>query len=214
VAGVTFVLHALIGMPAARVGFDLSQVGGVLGAPVFWLFAAMLFFYVSAETGVWNWMARHLITQGIDEGKALNILSLGFALGMTVGRMAVVPILGSVEPKHVTLGAALAMVITLLLALRATQPLVAWIAVFCTGLAMAPVFPTVNAMANAAFPNAQATAMGLCQTFGWTGLAVCSGIIGAIAGGDAKRLKKALLILPLFSLLIVVANIALLGMLK
>jgi hypothetical protein len=56
--------------------------------------------------------------------------------------------------------------------------------------------------------------MGLCQTFGWTGLAVSSGIIGAIAGGDPKRLQKALLILPLFSVLIVLANLALLGLLK
>jgi hypothetical protein len=56
--------------------------------------------------------------------------------------------------------------------------------------------------------------MGLCQTFGWTGLAVSSGIIGAIAGGDPKRLKQALLILPLFSVLIVVANLVLLGLLK
>jgi fucose permease len=214
VAAVTFVLHAAIAMPSARIGFDLAQVGAVLGAPVFWLLAAMLFFYVSAEVGVWNWMARHLIAQGIGESKALNILSLGFALGMTLGRVAVVPILSSVPPKEVTLGAALAMVVTLLVALRAKDAMVAGVAVFCAGLAMAPVFPTVNAMANAAFPGAQATAMGLCQTFGWTGLAVSSGIIGAIAGGDAKRLKKALLILPLFSLLVVVANLLLLGMLQ
>ena len=93
---------------------------------------------------------------------------------------------------------------------------VAGIAVFCAGLAMAPVYPTVNAMANAnkVFEGMQATAMGLCQTFGWVGLAVSSGIIGGIAGGDPKRLKKALLILPLFSALIVVANFVLLSLLK
>lgn len=81
---------------------------------------------------------------------------------------------------------------------------------------MAPVFPTVNAMANAnkAFEGMQATAMGLCQTFGWTGLAVSSGMIGAIAGGDPKRLKKALLILPFFSILIGVATLVLIGLLN
>jgi hypothetical protein len=93
---------------------------------------------------------------------------------------------------------------------------VAGIAVFCAGLAMAPVIPTVNAMANGskAFEGMQATAMGLCQTFGWTGLAISSGIIGAIAGGDPKRLKKALLILPFFSVLIAAATLVLIGLLN
>ena len=214
VAAATFVFHGVTAMPPAKIGFDLSKVGSVVGSPVFWLLGVMLFLYVSCEVGVWNWMARHLIAQGVGESKAFNILSLGFALGITLGRVAVVPVLGSVAPKFVTLAAAAAMVVTLLVALRTKDATVAGLAVFCAGLAMAPMFPTVNSMASEAFPEVKATAMGLCQTFGWTGLAVSSGIIGAIAGGDPKRLKKALLILPLFSVLIVLANLALLGLLK
>jgi len=45
--------------------------------------------------------------------------------------------------------------------------------------------------------------------FGWIGLAVSSPMIGAIAGNDPKRLRKALLILPAFSALMVVVNLAL-----
>jgi len=33
-------------------------------------------------------------------------------------------------------------------------------------------------------------------------------IIGAIAGGDAKRLRKALMIIPAFSVLMILVNIA------
>ena len=43
---------------------------------------------------------------------------------------------------------------------------------------------------------------------GWLGLAVSSRIIGAIAGGDPKRLKKALLVIPIFSLVMVAVNLA------
>src|ERR1039457_4026805 len=214
ISAVTFAFHGVTAMPPAKIGFELSQVGRVVGAPVFWVLGVMLFLYVSAEVGVWNWMARHLIAQGVSESKAFNILSLGFALGITLGRVAVAPVLTSVKPEMVTLGAAAAMVVTLLVALRAKGSMLAGGAVFCAGLAMAPMFPTVLAMASTAFPGIEATAMGLCQTFGWTGLAVSSGIIGAIAGGDPKRLKQALLILPLFSVLIVLANLALLGLIK
>ena len=42
------------------------------------------------------------------------------------------------------------------------------------------------------------TAIGFVITCGWAGLAVSSRIIGAIAGGDPLRLKKALLLIPAF----------------
>jgi fucose permease len=213
-AAATFAFHGITAMPPAKIGFELSKIGSVVGAPVFWVLGVMLFLYVSAEVGVWNWMARHLIAQGTGESTAFNIIGLGFALGITLGRVAVAPVLTSVTPQVVTLGASAAMIVTLLVALRAKSPMMAGGAVFCAGLAMAPMFPTVLAMASKAFPGVEATAMGLCQTFGWTGLAVSSGIIGAIAGGDPKRLKQALLILPLFSVLIVVANLVLLGLMK
>jgi hypothetical protein len=51
--------------------------------------------------------------------------------------------------------------------------------------------------------------MGIVITAGWIGLAVSSKIIGAIAGGDDKRLGTALLVLPVFSLLMVLVNLAL-----
>jgi fucose permease len=213
-AAATFIFHAVTDMPPAKIGFELSKIGDVVGAPVFWVLGIMLFLYVSCEVGVWNWMARHLISQGTPESTAFNIIGLGFALGITLGRVAVAPVLTSVTPQVVTLGASTAMILTLLLALRAKSSMLAGGAVFCAGLAMAPMFPTVLAMASKAFPGVEATAMGLCQTFGWTGLAVSSGIIGAIGGEDPKRLKQALLILPLFSVLIVVANLVLLGLMK
>ncbi|SPE37891.1 hypothetical protein SBA3_2730008 [Candidatus Sulfopaludibacter sp. SbA3] len=46
-----------------------------------------------------------------------------------------------------------------------------------------------------------ATAIGIAVTFGWFGLAVSSPIIGGIAGSDPKRLKKALLLLPAASVI-------------
>jgi hypothetical protein len=68
-------------------------------------------------------------------------------------------------------------------------------------------------MAADAFPKAPATAMGIVITSGWIGLAVSSKIVGAIAGGDDTRLKTALLVLPGFSLLMVLVNLALRPML-
>jgi len=74
---------------------------------------------------------------------------------------------------------------------------------------MAPVFPTMLATVGARFPSMMATAQGIVISSGWIGLAVSSRIIGSIAGGDPKRLKKALLIIPAASVAMVVVNLAL-----
>ena len=207
----TLAVNAGVRMPEARSagGIALSEAGRLLSHPALWLLAAMLFLYVACEVGVWNWLTRHLIAQGISEVRALNILSLGFALGLLVGRVAVTPLFKTVRPETVTLVAALLMTITTFLALQTTRPAVAWVAVFCAGIAMAPVFPTVLAITGNVFGAAKATAIGIVAMFGWIGLAVSSPMIGAIAGNDPKRLRKALLILPAFSALMVVVNLAL-----
>jgi len=195
--------------PAGRSSFHWSDVQALIGSGSLWLLGCFLFLYVSVEMGVWNWLARHLIAQGVPETRALNILSLGFALGLLLGRVAVSPVLMSVPAPAVTLAASALMAITMYLMLQTSNPAVAWVVVFCVGVAMAPVFPATLAIVGDMFPRRSATAMGMVITFGFIGLAVSSRIIGAIAGHDPKRLKKALLLLPASSVIMIVINLAL-----
>jgi fucose permease len=209
--GLTLLVHTATAMPApgGERGFKLSEIGGMVGNPVLYLLSLFLFLYIACEVGTWNWLAKHLIAQGVPESQALTILSLGFALGLLIGRVAASRILIRIAAPTVTLAAAVLMAATTYLTLQTRDANVAWVAVFCAGLAMAPVFPTTLAMAGDAFPKAAATAMGIVITSGWIGLAVSSKIVGAIAGGDDKRLGTALLVLPGFSLLMVLVNLAL-----
>ncbi|HUX43266.1 MAG TPA: MFS transporter [Terracidiphilus sp.] len=200
--------------PAGSSGFVLAQAGPVLGRPLLFLLGLFLFLYVSCEVGVWNWLPRHLIAQGIPESRALNILSLGFALGLLLGRVAVSPILIRVPAAQVTLAASVAMAVTTFLMLRTSKPGMAFALVFLAGLSMAPVFPTTLAIVGNAFPRMTGTAIGFVITCGWAGLAISSHLIGAIAGGDPRRLKKALLVLPGFAVLMVGLNVAILAVLR
>jgi fucose permease len=198
--------------PTGAQSFVFSQVGDVVGRPTLWLLALFLFLYVASEVGVWNWLVQHLMAQGIAESSALNVLSLGFALGLLIGRVGVSQILKTVSPMTVTLGAAILMAITTYLMLQTRDPKVAWILVFLAGVAMAPVFPTTLAMVGDAFPRMTGTAMGIVITSGWIGLAVSSRIIGSIAGGDSKRLKKALLVLPVMAVMMIAVNLTIQAM--
>ncbi len=207
---VALAVQAVAKMPApsGAAGFILADAGSVLGRPLLFLLGFFLFLYVSCEVGVWNWLPRHLIAQGIPESRALNILSLGFALGLLVGRVGASQILKQVPAVTVTLAASIAMAVTTFLMLRTRKPFTAAVLVFIAGLAMAPVFPTTLAIVGTAFPRMSGTAIGFVITCGWAGLAVSSRLIGAIAGDDPARLKKALLLIPGAAVLMVGVNLA------
>jgi fucose permease len=205
----TLVIHLATTMPGPSGGqsFVFSDIGPVLGKPSLFLLALMLFLYVACEVGVWNWLAQHLIAQGVAESRALNILSLGFALGLLIGRVVVSQILRTVPAETVTLVASVLMAVTTFWMLRTSSS--AGIAVFFAGVAMAPVFPTVLAMVADRFHTMTATAQGLAISAGWLGLLVSSRVIGSIAGGDPKRLKTALLVIPAASVVMIAVNLAL-----
>ncbi len=208
-AAVTLAVNGVTPMPGAagQVTFQASMVTDLAAKPALLALALMLFLYVACEVGVWNWLVRHLIAQGVPEAKALTILSLGFALGLLIGRVVVSRILTDVSPERVLFGSGLLMAITTFGMLQVKSDTVAWVAVFLAGIAMAPVFPTTLSVVNKRFPETAATAVGIAATAGWLGLVVSSPIIGGIAGDDPRRLKKALLVLPVFSL--VMAGVAL-----
>jgi fucose permease len=207
----TLIVHGAAKMPAPSGGGGGKgdEASGSLATPTLFLLAAFMFFYVASEVGVWNWLVKLLTAQGVDESRSKNILSLGFALGLLIGRMAVSPILIKVKAETVTLAASILMAITTFAMLQTTDPFLVGIVVFFAGVAMAPVFPTTLAMVGNAFRKRTATAMGIVITCGWIGLVVSSPIIGAIAGDDPKRLQTALLILPVFSVIMVVVNLIL-----
>lgn len=200
--------------PTGNAAFVFADVGPILGSPLLLLLGFFLFLYVGCEVGVWNWLPRHLIAQGIPESRALNILSLGFALGLLVGRVGVSPILIHVPAVVVTLAASVAMAITTFFMLGTKKPAAAATLVFLAGLSMAPVFPTTLAIVGTAFPRMTGTAIGFAITCGWAGLAVSSRIIGAIAGDNPLRIRTALLLIPGSAVLMIGLNLAIRTALK
>ena len=212
---VTLAIQAVTKMPGPT-GFGrfvLADAAPVLGRPLLFLIGLFLFLYISCEVGIWNWLPRHLIAQGIPESRALNILSLGFALGLLIGRAGILPVLIRVPAVTVTLVGSACMAVTTFLMLRTNKPAAALVLVFLAGISMAPVFPTTLAIVGDAFPRMTGTAIGFVITCGWTGLAVSSRIIGIIAGGDPRRLKKALMVIPASAVLMVGLDLAIQTML-
>jgi MFS family permease len=105
------------------------------------------------------------------------------------------------------------MAVTTFLMLQVSSRAAITAAVFCAGLSMAPVFPTTLGITADTFRRGTATAMGIVITFGWIGLAVSSQIIGSLAGSGGNY-RYALMLIPGFSLLMIVVNLVLRPVLK
>lgn len=193
--------------PTGSHSFIAADLGQVLGRPSVLLLGLLLFLYVSCEVGVWNWLPRHLIAQGIPESRALNILSVGFALGLLAGRFLASSVLLRVSAITVILTASVAMAVTTFLMLKTRRPIVALVLVGLAGLSMGPVFPTALAIVGNVSTRMSSTAIGFAITCGWIGLAVSSRIIGAIAGDDSRRLQKALMVIPVSATLMAMLSV-------
>jgi FHS family L-fucose permease-like MFS transporter len=201
---VTFLIQVFTKVPApAPVLGEREGSAGVFKHPLLYVLAFSVLLYTACEFAVWNWLPKFLIAQGIPEVRALNILSLGFALGLLIGRVAVTPILIKIPPLTVTLGSAILMAITTYTMIHTTDATTAGVVVFCAGLAMAPVFPTTIALVANLFKHGAATAIGFTITCGFTGLVISSPIIGWLSGTDPKGLGTGLMILPVCSVLMV-----------
>jgi fucose permease len=216
-ATVTFAAHAFTRIPASQNiagGFQWSSAREMLRSPILWMLAISQCCYVACEVGVSNWLASFLIQKDIPKDDALNILAWRFGLGLLLGRVAVAPVLLRVKARVVVLCASGLMTLTTYWMLQADSPTHAGIAIFCAGLAMAPVFPGTMGMLGELFPRATSTSMSLVVTAGWMGLIVSSPAIGAIAGADKSNLPQALLLFPLLSAAMVILHLVLRKQLK
>ena len=180
----------------------------VMFSPSLLLLSIFVFLYVACEAGVWNWLAKYLVSQGVNERAALRTLSLGFGLGMLTGRLAATRIPARTSGMNVALTGAVAMCVTTYAMLQPGSLARTAALVFCAGLAMAPVFPTTLGILGDAFPGMAATATGVAITAGWAGAAVSSRIIGTVAAKSSAGLRTALLMIPALSAVMVVVNLA------
>jgi FHS family L-fucose permease-like MFS transporter len=186
-------------LPERTVATSAESWANVFREPLLFPLALSVLLYTACEFAIWNWLPKFLVAQGVPNATALNILALGFALALLVGRVGITPVLMKVHPLTVNTISAVAMAVLTYFLLHASSAGAAGVLVFCTGLAMAPVFPNTIALVGNLFKEGTATAIGFTITCGFTGLVVSSPIIGWLSGSDPKGLGTGLLLLPVCS---------------
>lgn len=204
---VTLLVHVVLRIPRPVSTGIPQKSSAVFRQPVLYLLGSATFLYTACEFGVWNWLVKYLLTRGVNATTALNVLSLGFALGLLLGRVAIAPILIKVPPATVTVTASMLMALTTFAMLHVSDVTLLAAVVFLAGVAMAPVFPTTVAIVGDLFKEGSSTAIGFTITCGFSGLVVSSPLIGWLAGPDPGGLGRGLLVLPAFSVALLVVHL-------
>lgn len=181
----------------------------VFKEPLLYGVALTVLLYTACEFAIWNWLPKFLVAQGVPQTQALNILALGFALALLLGRVAITPVLIKVPPLAVLPVCSIGMAVCTWFLLHTPSAQTAGILVFSTGLAMAPVFPTSIALVGNLFKEGTATAIGFTITCGFSGLVLSSPIIGWLSGPDPQGLSTGLLLLPVSSIVMAILYVAL-----
>jgi fucose permease len=202
-----FALTTVMPARSDQHGFDLAEVMEIQHKRLLLLLCLVALLYVGCEVGFWNWLPKYLMSRGGNARTALNTLGFGFACGIIAGRLIAMQVLRRVSAPIVCIAASAAMIVATYATLHLANSTSVVIAVFCSGVAMGPVYPSAIGITGDSFRRMTGTCIGLVITFGWFGVVVSSWIIGSIAGSDPRRLGKALLVIPLSSVVMVVLSI-------
>ncbi|MHC4328271.1 MAG: MFS transporter [Planctomycetota bacterium] len=185
--------------PKVSMGFDLSRVTGLLRSPIVVVAALALVCYIGLEFTMNTWIKLLMVElfekAGNDEaGIARNagLVLTAFALAMAVGRFLTSTIknLTQIGTKIIAAMAALS-IVTIIVMSVTSSPAVAIVAVFVTGLAFAPMFPTIVGVTFSKFePDLYGSVFGTIFSIGLLGPAFLPYVIGKAS--EASSIQQAM----------------------
>jgi fucose permease len=148
--------------PNVTVGFSFGKAVSLLSKPAVLLAALALFCYISLEVSMGSWIKKlmeELLAKSYTPADASfwagMVLSL-FGVAMAAGRFlsSVIKNLTAIG-VWVIAGAAVVSLLSILLMTRTQSPGLAILAIVLTGLAFAPIFPTIVGVTFAKFDSSQ-----------------------------------------------------------
>jgi fucose permease len=197
--------------PHVSTGFDLSKVTGLLGNPVVLVAALALVCYIGIEFTMNTWIRLLMVElfekAGHDEAgitRNAGLVLTAFAFAMAIGRFITSSIKNLTKIGTMVIAAMAAVsVVTIAIMSVTANPTRAVIAVFVTGLAFAPMFPTIVGVTFSKFkPDLYGSVFGTIFAIGLLGPAFLPYVIGKTS--EAGSIQKAMPIAAVTSSVLVV----------
>ncbi|KAF4983373.1 hypothetical protein FZEAL_1225 [Fusarium zealandicum] len=172
-------------------------------ARVTWLCAAFLLGYVGVEVALGGWIVQFMIRVRNAERFSAGMTSVGFWLGLTLGRAVlgfITPLLGVKVAVSIYLPATMALELVFWLV---PQFYVSAVAVAMQGFFLGPLFPAVIIATTKLLPkHLHVSTIGFAAAFGGSGAAVLPFAVGAIAQAKGVQVLQPVILAFLTLLLI------------
>ncbi|MGH9524707.1 MAG: MFS transporter, partial [Terriglobales bacterium] len=169
-SAVSAVAYGILKFPEAREASGASMLESfkALRYPGVLVFGVLLFFESGNEAAITGWMTTWAGSMGASVRNATLLLAL-FQGMMMLGRIVAAPILKVVSNSQMVAGSAISAVIAAILLVSAHSLTMLTIGAAALGLAFAPIYPTVLALAGDRYQRYAGTVFGILFTIGLAG---------------------------------------------
>jgi len=183
------VMYAALRFPRPKheQGFPLAQAAHVVGNPLLWLCAFLLFFQSANEFTVGGWISSYLSEIIGFAPAAASLVLAGYWAAMMSGRFVSSRIVGRLGNARLVLASAVLAFAASLIAAFAQSQLVACAGAILLGLGFAAIFPSTLAVIGEAFPAFTGTAFSVAFVVALSGGMTAPWLTGRIAADSGLR---------------------------
>lgn len=144
---VQVIVYARMELPAEKVTGSIKSVDrSFLKSRNFWLGSAILFFYISAEYAIVNWLVTYFKDSGILSAEVSQLMSSLLWVVMFIGRMAGAYLVGKISRKIILVVDGIGLTASFLLVFFSRTQAPIFIGIMGVGLFMATIYTTALAL--------------------------------------------------------------------
>ena len=140
-------VYAKMRLPAENITRSIKQVDrSFLKSKNFWLGAMILFFYISAEYAIVNWLVTYFKDTGVLSAQVSQLMTSLLWVVIFIGRMIGAALVGRVSRKYILLADGVGLLCFFLLVFFSRSELPIFIGIMGVGLFMATIYTSALAM--------------------------------------------------------------------
>ena len=174
-------VYAKMGLPAEKITKSIKSVDrSFLKNTSFWLGAAILFFYISAEYAIVNWLVTYFKDTGVLSAEISQLMSSLLWVVMFIGRMIGAALVGKVSRKIILVVDGVGLTAFFLLVFFSRTQLPIFIGIMGVGLFMATIYTTALALGTQSIKGNDLGVSTMIFT-GSTGGIITPAVVGMVA---------------------------------
>ena len=198
---VQVLVYAKMGLPAEKITKSIKSVDrSFLKNKSFWLGAAILFFYISTEYAIVNWLVTYFKDTGILSAEVSQLMSSLLWVVMFIGRMAGAALVGKVSRRIILVVDGVGLTAFFLLVFFSRTQLPIFIGIMGVGLFMATIYTTALALGTQSIKGNDLGVSTMIFT-GSTGGIITPAVVGMVAEKAGIQVGMGVVVLVTFLLL-------------